>query len=102
MLVRGSLEIPPDEKRTVIPRASLVINTGHFYVYLKAPGDTPRFRRVEVAVAQEKDDYVVVDSGLKAGDDVVSVGSLILDQMFDNAEVTRAAEVPATFEVQSG
>ncbi len=39
-----------------------------------------------VAVAQEKDDYVVIESGLKSGDEVVTVGALILDQMFDNAE----------------
>jgi membrane fusion protein, heavy metal efflux system len=93
MLVRGSLEIPPYPNRTVIPRSALVVNAGTFYVYLKLPGPTPRYRRVRVAVAQEKDDHVVIESGLKSGDEVVAVGALILDQMFDNARVTRAEEV---------
>ena len=38
MLVRGSLEIPPDPERTVIPRAALVVNAGHFYTYRQAAG----------------------------------------------------------------
>ena len=41
-----------------------------------------------MAVAQEKDDHVVLESGLNPGDEVVSVGALILDQMFDNAQMT--------------
>ena len=60
------------------------------------PGSSAQYRRVSVAVAQEKDDHVVIESGLEAGDEVVSVGALILDQMFDNAAVTHAAEIPQT------
>ena len=45
-----------------------------------------------MAVAQEKDDHVVIESGLKSGDEVVTVGALILDQIFDNARVTRTDE----------
>lgn len=93
MLVRGYLEIPPDPRRTVIPRAALVVSAGRFHVYLKLPGSSWQYRRVPVAVAQEKDDHVVLESGLNPGDEVVTVGALILDQMFDNAEMTRATEV---------
>lgn len=93
MLVRGSLDIPPDPNRTVVHRSALVVNAGTFYVYVKLPGSSPRYRRVRVAVAQEKDDHAVIESGLKSGDEVVTVGALILDQMFDNAQVTRAEEV---------
>jgi membrane fusion protein, heavy metal efflux system len=78
----------------VVPRSALVISAGTFYV--KLPGSSPRYRRVAVAVAQEKDDYVVIESGLKSGDEVVTVGALILNQMIDNARVTRAAEVADT------
>jgi membrane fusion protein, heavy metal efflux system len=91
--VRGSLEIPPDPNRTVVPRGALVVNAGTFHVYVKLPGSSPRYRRVPVAVAQEKDDHVVIESGLKIGDEVVTVGALILDQMYDNARVTRIEEV---------
>ena len=93
MLVRGCLEIPPDPRRTVIPRTALVVSAGRFHAFVKLPGSSLQYRRVTVAVAQEKDDYVVLESGLETGAEVVSVGALILDQMFDNALVTRAAEL---------
>ena len=95
MLVRGTLEIPPVAGRTVIPRTALVINSGTFYTFIKQPGKADEFRRVPVTISQEKDDHVVVETGLKPGDEVVSVGALILDQMFDNARVTRLAALAA-------
>ena len=49
-----------------------------------------------MTVAQEKDDHVVLESGLKPGDEVVSVGALILDQMFDNAQSSREQPSSAT------
>jgi multidrug efflux pump subunit AcrA (membrane-fusion protein) len=70
----------------------MVVNAGNFYVYVKQPGSSMQYRRVPVAVAQEKDDHVVIESGLKSGDEVVTVGALILDQMFDNARVTRTED----------
>jgi membrane fusion protein, heavy metal efflux system len=94
MLVRGTLEIPPNPNFSVIPRTSLVVNAGLFYAYVKLPGSSTQYRRAAVKVAQEKDDHVVIESGLKTGDQVASVGALFLDQMFDNAQVTRAAVVP--------
>jgi cobalt-zinc-cadmium efflux system membrane fusion protein len=98
MLVRGTLEIPPNPNFSVIPRTSLVVNAGLFYAYVKLPGSSTQYRRVPVNVAQEKDDHVVIESGLKTGDQVASVGALFLDQMFDNAQVTRAAVVPNSVE----
>jgi membrane fusion protein, heavy metal efflux system len=93
MLVRGCLEIPADPGRTVIPRAALVVNSGRFHAYVKLPDSSLRYRRVPVAVAQEKDDHVVLESGLNPGDEVVSVGALVLDQMFDNAQLTRTTDL---------
>jgi membrane fusion protein, heavy metal efflux system len=101
MLVRGCLEIPPDPRRTVIPRSALVVSAGQYHAYAKLPGSPPRYQRVEVDVAQEKDDHVVLESGLKPGDEVVSVGALMLDQMFDNALVTRATEPTARLHLGS-
>ncbi len=93
MLVRGTLEVPPVPGRTVIPRTALVTNAGKFYTYVKEPGASNEFRRVPVTIAQEKGDQVVVDTGLTPGEKVVNVGALILDQMFDNARVTRLASL---------
>jgi cobalt-zinc-cadmium efflux system membrane fusion protein len=96
MLVRGTLEIAPNPNFTVIPRTSLVVNAGLFYAFVKVPGSSAQYRRVPVKVAQEKDDHVVIESGLKTGDEIVNVGALFLDQMFDNAQVTRAPVVTNT------
>jgi hypothetical protein len=96
------LEIPPNPNFTVIPRTSLVVNAGLFYAFVKLPGSSARYQRVPVKVAQEKDDHVVIESGLKAGDEVANVGALFLDQMFDNAQVTRAALVPSSSEERKG
>ena len=98
MLVRGTLEIPPNPNFSVIPRTSLVVNAGLFYAYVKLPGSSTQYRRAAVKVAQEKDDHVVIESGLKTGEQVANVGALFLDQMFDNAQVTRAAVVPNSVE----
>ena len=46
------------------------------------------------ALAQEKDDHVIIDRGLKAGETVVSVGALILAQIYEDA---RALELIARF-----
>ncbi len=103
MLVQG---LTGDSSRSQTHRDSAGIARHQHGALLRVSESCPARPRgsvaCAVAVAQEKDDHVVIDSGLKAGDDVVSVGALILDQMFDNAEVTHAAEVPATFEVHSG
>ena len=101
MLVRGTLEIAPNPNFTVIPRTSLIVNAGLYYAFVKLPGSSTGYRRVPVKVAQEKDDHVVIESGLKAGEEVASVGALFLDQLFDNAQVTRAAGVPAAGQKQN-
>lgn len=92
MLVRGMLEIPPVPGRTVVPRTALVVDDGHFYVFVKGTGDHQTFTRRTVAIAQEKDDHAVIDDGLKSGEEVVSVGALILAQIYDNR---RTAETGA-------
>ncbi len=96
MLVRGSLEIPPAEGRTVIPRTALVVSDGHFHVFVKLPGPTGRFERRVVAVVQEKEDHVVVESGLKPDEEVVAVGGLILAQLYEDLQVARSGAPPGS------
>jgi membrane fusion protein, heavy metal efflux system len=83
MLVRGMLEIPPKPGRTVVPRTALVVDDGRYYVFVRVAGKSETFERRVVGVAQEKDDYVVIDSGLNSGEEVVSVGGLVLAQIFE-------------------
>lgn len=84
MLVRGKLEIPPVAGRVAIPRTALVVTDGHFYAFVEVPGEPGKFERRTVALVQEKSDRAVVEDGLRAGDRVVTVGGLILAQMYED------------------
>jgi cobalt-zinc-cadmium efflux system membrane fusion protein len=84
MLVRGMLEIPPAPGATVIPRTALIVGDGRYYVFVQSAANRDKFQRREVGVAQEKGDHLVIDRGLKAGEEVVSVGGLMLAQVYDD------------------
>ena len=66
MLVRGLLEIPPDPAAPSFPARRWSSTPAAIYVYVKLPGRSPRYRRVPVTVAQEKDDHVVHRVGPEA------------------------------------
>ncbi|AGA28761.1 efflux RND transporter periplasmic adaptor subunit [Singulisphaera acidiphila] len=85
MLVRGMLEIPPVPGRTVIPRTALIVDDGRYCVFVRRPGEGGKYERRRVVVAQEKDDHVVIDHGLKVGETIVSVGALILAQIYEDS-----------------
>ncbi|WP_422922997.1 efflux RND transporter periplasmic adaptor subunit [Singulisphaera sp. PoT] len=94
MLVRGMLEIPPGPGRTVIPRTALVVADRHYYVFVQSSGSPDRFERRPVQVAQEKDDYALIDHGLNPGETVVSVGSLLLAQLYDDLRTVQTGAPP--------
>jgi cobalt-zinc-cadmium efflux system membrane fusion protein len=96
MLVRGMLEIPPAPGRTVIPRTALIVDDGRYYVFVQDERDPEKFRRRAVGVAQEKDDHVVIDDGLKAGEEVVSVGGLILAQIYEDLNTVQTGAPAAS------
>ena len=90
------LEIPPAPGRTVIPRTALIVDDGHYYVFIQDAGKPDKFERRVVEVAQEKDDHVVIDSGLKAREQVVSVGGLILAQIYEEMITAATGAPPAS------
>ena len=94
MLVRGMLEIPPAPGRTVIPRTALIVDDGHYYAFVQETGKPDNFERRVVGVAQEKDDHVVIDKGLTAGEQVVSVGGLILAQIYEEMQTAETGAPP--------
>jgi membrane fusion protein, heavy metal efflux system len=98
MLVRGMLEIPPIPGQTVIPRTALVVAHGRFCIFVKLDGSAEKsvekFERRAVEVAQEKDDHVVVESGLREGEVVVSVGSLLLNQLYEDMKTAQTGAPP--------
>ena len=91
MLVRATLKIPPEPGQTVIPRLAMVVMNGNEYAFVqKQPvdsKDTLQFERRQLVVAEERDDHVVVKTGLKPGEHVASNGSLVLAQLYEDQQM---------------
>ncbi len=87
VLVRAILQSPPLPTDTVIPRNAMVVIDGDYYAFVQV-GSTGKeadlFERRKLDIEQEDHDMVIVKSGLNPGDRVVSNGSLILAQMYED------------------
>ena len=94
MFVRMMLEIPPRAGRTLIPRVAMVSVDRFDYVFVRKEGKTDQFERRQIFVAKESNDVVIVEApskdhpGLKPGEQVATIGSLILEQMFEDRVMT--------------
>jgi membrane fusion protein, heavy metal efflux system len=90
MFVRVLLDIPPAPGRVVIPRVAMVSVDRHDYVFVRKPGSTDTFERRTISVARESNDQVIVAEpsptipGVKQGEEIVTTGSLILEQMHED------------------
>ncbi len=90
MFVRVLLEVSPKKGQTVIPRGAMVSVDRVDYVFARQPGTKDKFERRPIVAAMENNDFVVVtppgpgNPELKAGDEVVATGSLILEQMYED------------------
>ena len=90
MFVKVVPQISPRPGRTVIPRSAMVSVDRSDYVFIKNPGKTPRFERRSIFVANERNDIVIVAEpseghpGLKPDEEIVTTGSLILEQMYED------------------
>jgi cobalt-zinc-cadmium efflux system membrane fusion protein len=95
MLVRATLRIPPEPGQTVIPRLAMVVMNGSEYAFVQKepekssqdPKDILRFERRKLIVAEERDDHVVVKTGLNPGEHVASNGSLVLAQLYEDQQM---------------
>ena len=92
--VRMLLEIPPKPGRTQIPRGAMVSVDQYDYVFVKKPGKPERFERRQIVAEKESNDFVIVaepslgHAGLTPGEQVVTTGSLILEQMYEDRVMT--------------
>jgi cobalt-zinc-cadmium efflux system membrane fusion protein len=90
MLVRASLDIPPVNGQTVIPRSAVVVMNGHEYAFVRKPSadstGNEQFERRDIVIAEERSDHVVLVSGAQAGEEVASRGSLILAQLYEDQQ----------------
>ncbi|WP_082858998.1 efflux RND transporter periplasmic adaptor subunit [Planctomyces sp. SH-PL62] len=99
MLVRAVLDVPSVEGQSVIPRVAMVMLHGEPFVFVRAPnaetdGKAKRFERRRIVVAQENADKVIVHEGLKAGEEIVSNGSLILAQRYEDLQIVASGMPP--------
>src|SRR5262249_20244492 len=90
MFVRVWVELAPKPGSITIPRAAMVSVDRSDYVFVRKPGDIDRFERRSIFVAVEKNDVVILEEsakgrGLVPGEQVVTLGSLILEQMYEDA-----------------
>ena len=87
MLVRATLQIAPLPSDTVIPRNALIVLNGEYYAFVEVGSsgkEADLFERRKLEIEQEDYDIVIVKRGLNPGDRVVSNGSLILAQMYED------------------
>ncbi len=87
------LKIPPEPGQTVIPRLAMVVMNGNEYAFVQKDPANPtfedvlQFERRQLVVAEERDDHVVVKTGLKPGEHVASNGSLVLAQLYEDQQM---------------
>jgi len=86
MRAKAVLEIPAVPGQTVIPRNAMTVINGENCCFIVASesADKFEFRRRMIEIDQESHDFVVVKSGLKPGEKVVTNGSLILSQLYED------------------
>jgi cobalt-zinc-cadmium efflux system membrane fusion protein len=81
-MVRAILEIPPVAGQTVVPRQAVVTIHGQYFVFVaRSPS---KFERRAIRPAQENSDTVIVASGLDKGEEIVSRGSLLVEQIYED------------------
>ena len=94
MFVRVWVEIPPKKGRTLISRSAMVTVDRFDYVFIRRPGKAHEFDRRQIFTAKENHDVVIVAEtspdhpGLTPGQEVVTTGSLILEQLYEDKEMT--------------
>jgi membrane fusion protein, heavy metal efflux system len=88
--VRVQVDLPPVAGRTVIPRVAMVSVDRYDYVFVKKPGHPARFERRAIVLEREGNEQIIVaeatraDLGLRPGEEVITAGSLILEQMYED------------------
>jgi cobalt-zinc-cadmium efflux system membrane fusion protein len=83
-LVKAVLQIPPVKGQTVIPRNAMAVINGQNCCFLQLKDNPDSFERKIIEIDQENHDFVVVKRGLQPGQKIVTNGSLILSQLFED------------------
>jgi cobalt-zinc-cadmium efflux system membrane fusion protein len=90
MFVKVVAQLAPREGHTIVPRGAMVSVDKSDFVFIKKPGKGHRFERRAILPATERNDIVIVSEPTPAnrelvpGEEVVTTGSLILEQMYED------------------
>jgi membrane fusion protein, heavy metal efflux system len=90
--VRATLEIPAQPGQTVIPRNALVVVNGEYCSFVQSAENPDKFRRKLIEIDQENHDIVVVRGGLSPNEKVVTNGSLILSQLYEDESTVSSGQ----------
>jgi len=91
-LVRVIVKCPPKPGNTVIPRRAVVTSAGDCFVFVQRAGAGDTFDRRSVTVEHEFSDHVIVTKGLEPGEQVVTTGSLIMTQLYEDRRAVETGE----------
>jgi cobalt-zinc-cadmium efflux system membrane fusion protein len=83
-LVRVFVLCPPQPGATVVPRRSVLTESGKAFVFVQRPDAPQRFERRPVELLHEFSDRVIVAKGLEPGEKLVTVGSLVMGQAYED------------------
>jgi cobalt-zinc-cadmium efflux system membrane fusion protein len=79
-------EIRDEQRRTLmIPAASTFLVGAKHYAFVEQQAG--RFTRVEVGIGKEVSGWVIVTSGIHAGQRIVSSGALLLEQLLETGKI---------------
>ena len=87
MLVQGNLQVAPHPEHFVIPRIAMIVVDGSSYCFTRDPVLPGKFARHRLMVVHEKEDKVIVRDGLKLNDEIVVLGSLIMQQLYEEKDM---------------
>ena len=93
-LVRVFVLCPPRPGATVIPRRSMITLAGKAFVFVQRPDAPERFERRPVELLHEFSDRVIVAKGLEPGEKVVTIGSLVFAQVYEDRLAVETGESP--------
>ena len=76
----GIINLPLEKEKPILVPASAVLKTGkRAVVYIRMPGEEPRFEGREIELGPRAGDYYIVRSGLHEGERVVVKGNFKID-----------------------
>jgi membrane fusion protein, heavy metal efflux system len=83
---------PPEPGATGMPRRGVVTVAGKSFVFVQRPDVPERFERRPVELLHEFSDFVIISKGLQPGEKVVTIGSLVLAQVYEDRLAVETGE----------